>query len=206
MGKTAMVVGAVAGVGLLGAVGLVLYARTLPTRWRVEVAETIAASPQDLFPLLDSPKEWPAWLAGDGQGMEEAKYTYFGPERGPGAGYTWEAPKTEGRMTITEADPATGIAYEMSMEGDAAPAWGSLRFAPEGDGLRLTWIDEGDLGGLVVGGLLVGTMEASLSTHFRAAATKLKGLAEERARERESGAPPPSAGDGAGEAVSQPSP
>lgn len=205
MGRTAVVVGAVVGTALLGGVGLVQYARTLPTRWHVEVTETIAASPEDLFPLLDSPRAWTTWIVGDGEGMEEAKYTYFGPERGPGAGYTWDAPKTEGRMAITEADPATGIAYEMTMEGDAAPAWGSMRFAPEGDGLRLTWIDEGDLGGLVVGGLFVGTMETSLSTHFRAAAAKLKGLAEEEARKRASG-PPPSAGDGAGESVSQPSP
>jgi uncharacterized protein YndB with AHSA1/START domain len=172
------------GLLVVGTGGLYAWSLTLPTSWHVEKSRTIAASPADIYALVNSPAEWNGWLAGPdgGKGMTT---TSFGPKSGVGAGHTWEGPGTHGRMEITASDAATGIRYAMTMEDSQTPASGSIAWAAEGEMTRVTWIDEGDFAGLPFAGLFVKPMESGLGTHFVSALAELDRLAIQHRMERE---------------------
>lgn len=177
------------GAGALAAGLLAAYGSTLPTTWSVERKVDIAAMPEDVFPLLNSPARWKEWAAGDGPEAGQMNFTTFGPAEGVGAGYKWDSPGSFGEMTLTESDPATGVRYAMKMERSQSPAAGSLHYAVRGDHLELVWHDEGDLGMWPIGGYFVGMMNEQLGRHVEGALGLLKKGAERAAAQRLAGTP-----------------
>ncbi len=156
----------VMGVGLLGVLS---YGATLPTVWTVEVSRTLPVPPAAVLPQLHSAPRLVAWFAPP----EGGGTILFGPEQGPGGGWTWDTAETNGRFEITGADDR-GVTYAMSMENDWSQASGEVRVAADGDGARVTWRDSGDIHMWPVGGLMARLMESMLSQHFESALARLE--------------------------------
>jgi hypothetical protein len=47
---------------------------------------------------------------------------------------------------VTASDPARGIVYDLSLQGDAFKAQGSFTLEPDRGGTKVTWADSGQVG------------------------------------------------------------
>ena len=166
------ILGALGVVALLGAVGLYVYAGTLPTTWHVSVSRDLAAPPEAIGPLVATPASWSRWMNGPPADAHGTTFTPSGPAAGPGAGQAWEGPGTHGKMEIATVDSA-GITYTMVMEDSQTPAHGSIAWTAHGTGTTVTWTDEGDFSGVSLGGIFVGMMEKGLTEHIGLALDEL---------------------------------
>lgn len=168
------VIGALVVLALLLAVAGAL----LPGQWRVERSVVVRAAPERLYPLVASPhrwREWSVWTRRD----PAMRIEYFGPESGAGAGWQWDS-RTEGqgRMTLTRADPATGLAYDLFFPDLGSTSHGELRFEPADGGTRVTWTNEGDMGRNPFLHFLAAAMDRLVGPDFEAGLAQLRRLAE----------------------------
>lgn len=171
-------------IGLLVVVALLLLVgAALPRTWKVERSLVIAAPAATIHPWIDDLKRWPEWAAWNKEMDPAVKWTYSGPAKGVGASWQWDGPVMgHGAMTITRSEPDKGVWIDEKIEGDEVNAHGSLTFAPDGAGTKVTWRDEGTLPP-VIGGYFRGYIEGMLGDHFAKGLQKLKGQVEK-------GAPP----------------
>ncbi len=132
--------------GLAGfALLLVVVAFFLPRQYRVERSLVIKAAPAAILaPCADLRewRKWGVWYVRDPQ----IKTTYSTPPTGVGSWVAWESKQEgNGRMTITSLAP-TKIVYSLEFPDYGMKSTGVMELKPEGDGFRLFWSDEGDLG------------------------------------------------------------
>lgn len=167
------------GLGLLGVVVLlVIVGLFLPRQWRVERSIVVQAPAARIHPLLTNLKRWQEWAAWNKEMDPEVKYEYSGPEEGQGASWSWKGPKMgRGRMVVTRSEADKGLWVDEAIESDEINAHGSLIFAAEGSGTRVTWTDTGTLPP-VLGGYFVGQINEMLNSHFQIGLEKLKAAAE----------------------------
>lgn len=128
-----------------GALLLLLFlgvGMVLPGRWAVERDRTVAASPEAIFPYLNSPTRWEAWVP-----WPEAGARFEGPPEGPGAARAWDDPEWgDGVFTITAQDTPRSVAYEVAVEEGTMITRGTVTLTPLGDSTRVLWREEGDFG------------------------------------------------------------
>src|SRR5262245_12082930 len=128
-------------------VALALIGFFLPGRYRVEKSVVIKAKPEAIFNPLQNLKTWNDWTAWNTRRFPDMKNKYSGPESGEGSQVNWEGNSSgQGSLTLTKADPKEGIEYKMSFDHGKFASTGSVKYTPEGDGVRVTWVNEGDLG------------------------------------------------------------
>jgi hypothetical protein len=79
-------------------------AATKPKTFTLSRTTLIAASPVDIFPLIDDFHEWPRWSPWE-KLDPNLQRTYGGTARGKGAIYSWQGNRTvgQGRMEIAES-------------------------------------------------------------------------------------------------------
>ena len=125
---------------------IAIVSQVLPGHYRVERSTVIAATPDAIFPQINAPKNWNNWSAWNPASYPDMQQTFTGPESGVGATSTWDGKSTgQGTYTITQSDPARGIAYDLAMEHGSFRSKGEFAFTPGPDGTRVVWSDEGDL-------------------------------------------------------------
>jgi polyketide cyclase/dehydrase/lipid transport protein len=130
-------------VGLLLAIGLVL-----PSTFRVERSTTLQAPPEAVYPYVANLGRWREWAPWRAEKYPGSQWMFGGPSEGVGAVHSWSGGSVgNGTLSLTQADPKTGVAYDMSVEHGRYLLHGRISFAPEGQGTRVTWVDEGDIGG-----------------------------------------------------------
>ncbi|HYO65434.1 MAG TPA: SRPBCC family protein [Archangium sp.] len=129
-------------VGLLLAIGLVL-----PSTFRVERSTTLQAPPEAIYPYVADLERWREWGPWRAEKYPGSQWMFGGPQEGVGAVHSWSGGSVgNGTLSLTRADPKTGVAYDMSVEHGRYLVHGRISFEPEGQGTRVTWVDEGDLG------------------------------------------------------------
>ncbi|HEX5746531.1 MAG TPA: SRPBCC family protein [Archangium sp.] len=129
-------------VGLLLAIGLVL-----PSTFRVERSTTLQAPPEAIYPYVANLERWREWGPWRAEKYPGSQWVFGGPREGVGAVHGWSGGSVgNGTLSLTRADPKTGVAYDMSVENGRYLVHGHIAFAPEGQGTRVTWVDEGDIG------------------------------------------------------------
>jgi uncharacterized protein YndB with AHSA1/START domain len=134
-------VGILAGGALLLALFL-LVGYLLPSDWDVEVTTRLAAPPDAVWPLLDSPEGWQRWTP-----WPESGVTRSGPGSGPGASLAWDDPELgSGSFTIAETADRARVAYAVSIEEGTIRANGTVELVPEEGGTRVRWRERGDFG------------------------------------------------------------
>lgn len=119
----------------------------IPAKYHVERSVLIKAKPEALFALVGNLKRWEEWSAWNKELDPTMTREFSGAEMGAGAKMAWKGEKTgEGSMTITSADPKTGIHYSLEFEKGRYTSGGILSFEASGDETKVVWTNEGDAG------------------------------------------------------------
>jgi hypothetical protein len=131
----------------------------LPARVQVSRARNLPASREPVYALVASLKNgWPKFSAFSDPQMQSV---FSGPESGAGATQKFSGGKSpRGSMTLTAADPASGVAFDIDLEGGVVVR-GKIGLEAKASGTRVTWADEIELGNALGGrwmGLLLPKM------------------------------------------------
>jgi uncharacterized protein YndB with AHSA1/START domain len=161
---------------------LVLVAFLLPRTYKIERTIVVKAKPEAVFPLfadLKRWKEWGAWQERD-PGM---KTSFSAKTTGVGAWSAWES-KSEGngKMTIKTVEEPKRVTYLLEFPDMGMGSEGSMALEPVADGVKIVWIDAGDLGmnplsrwfGLFLDGMIGPDFEKGLAKLKRIAETPAK--------------------------------
>jgi hypothetical protein len=121
----------------------------LPSRVRVERSVVVNAPASSIYPLIANLKAGHAqWSPFNADMDPENRIVYSGAEEGVGAALAWEGPQAgDGKMTITKADPARGIEYDMVTMQESFRLHGSMLCEPAAEGTKLTWTDTMEIKG-----------------------------------------------------------
>lgn len=162
---------------------LLLVGLFLPRSYRVDRRVEIQAPAAKVYENLSSLRKWPDWTVWNAQRDPSVQFSFESPDSGVGAVYRWEG-KTLGRghLKLTRAEAAKGVSYELEINDGEMRGQGTLSMELVGQGVRVVWAAEGDLGkspinryvGLFMDRILGGELEASLAN--------LKRQSEEGAR------------------------
>ena len=128
----------------------------LPSSAVIERSITIQASPDDIHTFVNSPRKWQEWTIWNTKKDETLEFSYEGEESGVGAIQTWTSKaSSSGRLEITSSDPATGIGYTTSFKDDPESHSGTILYEKDGEGTRVTWTFELNIGMSIPGRILV---------------------------------------------------
>ncbi len=160
--------------------GIYLYGLTLPGEWHVERSILIRAAPSEIYPLVETPKEWPEWSPWSKRGDATAELEFEGAETGKGAIFSWQGETLGiGRLTLVSAEPDAAVTYRLRLGGADFSKNGRIELHPLGSETRVVWIDGGDLGG-TLGRIFRRRLEESVAADFAASLKRLKTVVEER--------------------------
>ncbi len=157
---------------------LVAVAFFLPRKYSVERSIVINARPEVVFAQVADLRAWKNW--GAWQERDPAmKMTFSDPSTGVGAWSAWES-KSEGngKMTLTEIEAAKRVVYRLEFPDMGTSSIGSMALQPADKGVKVVWVDAGDLGMNPMFrwfGLFVDRM---LGPDFEQGLRKMKSLAE----------------------------
>jgi len=154
----------------------------MPTTYRIERVATINAPPAAIHAHVVDLEKWPAWAPWEEEDPSIVT-TYGETTVGVGASQTWTSDQGDGELTLTEADPESGIAYEMAfiMDGLRAPAICAMTYGEAGGSTTVTWTMEGDVNDFMpraLAGLMTPMMDAQISDMFDRGLQNLKGRVE----------------------------
>jgi carbon monoxide dehydrogenase subunit G len=153
----------------------------LPSQWHVSRSIVINKPPQTIYPLVaDFKHGWPQWSDFDYEDPG-IQYSYAGPNLGVGASRSWVSAKMgNGFQRITNADPATGIYFDLKMENTNFGLSGKITFEPAGTATKVTWTDSGDTGNNIFFRYMASMMDQMMGDTFDRSLAKLKEKAESK--------------------------
>lgn len=158
---------------------IVAAAYLLPKHVIVQRTVSIAAPPGTIFPWLNSLKragEWSPWMDRD----PDMKVTYEGPEEGVGAKMAWTSDKKDvgmGRQEITVCRPNEHVASALDFgPRGTAKAWFDL--VSDGEGTKLTWALDADMGMSPIGRYMGLMMDRMVGKDYEKGLSRIKALAE----------------------------
>lgn len=102
---------------VLVVLGIALVGLYLPSSVSIERRLEIAASPEALFPLLDSPQAFTRWSPWATPGAA-VRYAFDGPASGVGSSLQWDGgafPMGSGSYTITEVEDRRRVALRLHL-------------------------------------------------------------------------------------------
>lgn len=165
--------GLVALLVLIVAVGFVL-----PSKYHVERSLEIKAPAEKVFALVNDPKQWATWSVWNKRDPA-MKVVYSGAPSGAGAKWAWES-KSEGsgEMEFTRAEPPKLLAYKLYFPDFGSTSTGTMVLVPAGDATRITWANDGDMGGNPLLHYFAFFMDRMIGPDFEAGLWGLKARAE----------------------------
>jgi hypothetical protein len=176
----------------LAIVAMLSIAATRPATYHVERSQSMAASPDAVFAVLNDMHrfhEWSPWQKVD----PAMQSTFGGPPSGVGASLSWVGNDQvgEGRMTTTEINPPGSLTQKLEfLKPFKSECMVHYTIAPENDGSRVTWAMDGNNNYVSKIMCLFVSMDAMIGKDFVAGLTNLKQLAEaEPAQSAASAAP-----------------
>lgn len=168
------------GITLLALVALVLLVGLfLPRTYLVERSIDIQAAPEAIYPDLASLRRWPEWTVWNRDLDPGLELNYGTPDTGVGAEYSWQGPKLgDGQLKLVRADPATGIAYELSFQKGSMRSEGVIALEKVAGVVRVTWNNRGDLGKNPINRYFGLMMDKMVGPDFEKGLQNLKARAE----------------------------
>jgi len=159
--------------------GFVLIAYLLPRNVTVERQVIIAASPSEVFPLVNSLQriaEWSPWTVRD----PDMIVTYEGPAEGVGNAMVWTSTVDglgNGRQEIVESITDTGVATLLDVSNmGTARAWIDLDEVT--GGTQVTWGLDTDMGMNPIGRWMGFMMDRLVGPDYEAGLANLQDLIE----------------------------
>ena len=124
---------------------LLIVAYLLPSKIHVQREVVINAPPEAVFNEVNDLKKWSKWSPWHLMDPE-ATYNYSGPDTGVGATSTWKGEKVgEGTQKIETSEPYKTITTSLDF-GDQGLASSEWTFTPSGDGTKVVWGFDTDMG------------------------------------------------------------
>jgi uncharacterized protein YndB with AHSA1/START domain len=150
----------------------------LSPEFRAVRSTVVNAPPDKVYALLADPREWKRWTVWNQRDLSMA-ITYSGPASGAGAGWAWQSKSEgDGKMTFTAADPGKRIGYELFFPDFGTTSTGALELAPEGNGTKVTWSMNGNMGSNPLFRWIALFGDKMVGPDFEAGLANLKALAE----------------------------
>jgi hypothetical protein len=147
----------------------------LPSRYRVERSVVIESTPAAIYGQISNFKNWLQWTAWNQTKYPDMQVKFDGPETGVGAGYSWEGKSTgQGSIKFTRVEPEKGIAYDLEFEHGKYKSTGAIALEKAGDRIKVTWSNEGDLGGNPVNRYFGLMMDRMIGPDFEEGLNNLK--------------------------------
>lgn len=130
------------GLAVLVLVGLFCaFVASRPAEFRIARSRTVDAPPAVVYSYVSDFRKWPQWSPWEK--LDPAmQRDLSGGAAGEGAVYHWSGNDQvgEGRMTITEAEPAQSLTVRLEfLRPFAATNTARFDFAPSGQGTNVTW-------------------------------------------------------------------
>lgn len=169
------------GLGVLIAV-VVGVAFVLPQNVRVERSAVMAATPEEIFSIVNDMSrfnEWSPWAKID----PETKYTIDGPPSGVGAKMSWSSKNENvgsGSQEIVESSPFTLVKTKLDFTGQGV-SHATFTFEPAEGGTKVTWGFETDVGMNPVGRYMGLMFDGMIGKDYEAGLANLKKLVEAHA-------------------------
>ncbi|GJL81104.1 MAG: hypothetical protein DHS20C01_07380 [marine bacterium B5-7] len=175
-----VIIGLILLVAVLAVVGLLL-----PDTVRVERSITINASPDSIFPKVNSVavfREWSPWYQRD----PDMEVSYSGPDSGVGAAVEWSSNQSDvgsGRQIITESREYEYVGYDLDFGAQGkAQAW--FEFEPSANSTTeqpmtdVTWGFTTDFGYDLIGRYFGLVLESMLAPDYEEGLKGLKTVVE----------------------------
>ena len=173
------IAGIVLGAVAVVCVAVLLIGLALPATWETERAVEIAASPEEIFPMVSGAERWGEWTPSPDSGVE-----LFGPGEGPGSGRRWDDPGYgQGEFLITSTAPPREVLYEVAVDEGSIRIRGSIELSAVATGTRIRWREAGDFGWNPLLGFLAGRMEELQGEQLAASLETLREIVETSVRE-----------------------
>lgn len=172
MKKVLLIIVGVIVVALLGAM-------LLPSKVHVERSIVINAPAAKIFNEINSLQKWGAW---DPWHKKDPNMVneYSGPESGVGNKNTWKSSHKEvgnGAQTIMESVPNEKVITELDF-GDQGKGAGSFLLSAEGEGTKVLWGMDADMGMNPIGKIFGLFMDGMVGKEFDEGLTNLKAHVE----------------------------
>jgi uncharacterized protein YndB with AHSA1/START domain len=172
-------------IGLLAIIVLFLIVvASRHTDFRISRSASIAAPPDIVFEHFNDLHKWNAWSPW-ARMDPNARQTFAGPPAGVGASYAWAGNKKvgEGRMTITEAQPAERVLMRLEFfKPFTATHITEFTFKPEGDQTAATWSMTGKNSFVGKAITLIMNCDKMIGGQFEQGFANLKSIVESPAR------------------------
>jgi carbon monoxide dehydrogenase subunit G len=155
----------------------------LPETARVERSTLVAASPAQIFPLVNGFtrfNDWQPWAKLD-PGM---KIERSGPAEGVGARQAWFSEHKavgSGSLEVLESVPAERVRMRVQYTGFEADNTSTFTLQPEGEGTRVTWAYETHVGSNLLGRYFGLMLDGMVGKDYETGLLNLKLLAEREA-------------------------
>lgn len=167
----------------IGLVLLVLAAAALaylqPRHVIVERATVIDAPPEEVFVHLNSLQAFSVWSPWSDRDPE-MMVSFSGPDTGVGNTMEWQSENPQvgnGRQEIVEVAENERVVTTLAFEGmGAAQAW--FRLEPEGDGTRVIWGLDSDMGNSPIGRWMGLFVERFVGADYETGLASLKAIVE----------------------------
>jgi effector-binding domain-containing protein len=159
------------------------FAYVLPRNVLVERSIIINASEEAVFEQINTMKNWETWSPWH-KIDPNMKIEYFGPEKGQGAGYTWDSENPDagkGKLALSVSEPYSRITTEMDfMEKGTGSA--DFTFEKTENGIKLIWSMNADMGNNPIGRIFGLFMDKMLGDDFEEGLKGIKEAAEATAK------------------------
>ena len=151
----------------------------LPSKYRVESSIETHATAEVIFAQVNVLAQWTNWTAWPAGNFPPSRLSFSGPESGPGATYAWDSEHTgRGVLKLTRAEPDKGIGYQLEFDHGKNVSKGAIEYVAAGDGMKVTWSNEGDLGWNPISRIFGLLMDTMIRPHFEQGLRNLKQKAE----------------------------
>jgi uncharacterized protein YndB with AHSA1/START domain len=168
------------GLAVVGAVALaaVLVGLFLPSSFAVRRSIDIAAPADRIYDYVVEPRKWSQWSVWTRRDPA-MRIVYSGPPFGMGARWTWESrSEGSGTMELTRVEPNRRVEYALFFPAFNIRSAGAIAIEPRNGVMRVTWTNEGDVGGNPLKHYLAAAMDRIVGPDFEQGLANLKTLAE----------------------------
>lgn len=158
---------------------LLVVSLLLPSKVHVERSIVINAPAAKIFNEVNSLQKWSAWDPWQKKDPN-IKNTFSGPESGVGNKNAWTSEVKDvgsGSQTITESVANEKVASELDF-GENGKANGFFTFTPEGEGTKVEWGFDSDMGMNPIGKFFGLMMDGMIGEEFEQGLNNLKSHVE----------------------------
>lgn len=136
------------GIALIAVVVVFVFAGLVMSGdYEVSRSLDMKASTADVDALAGDLKNWEKWMPW--WGAEDSMKVTLGEQTiGAGATMSWTAKEGDGKITITQASPETGLSYEMVLDGMETSTCG-IDYKKTPLGTEVTWHMSGSMDGII---------------------------------------------------------